>query len=230
MTNERPVWRVVLSICITIFLVVRLIITCSKSNDNSKTIYNNSLNNIDFNKEINDNKIQYANNLEVKSNAILYLNYKEIDNISDNEKAAYMLSKFKKDSLISLDIESTIKIPKDYYFQKNYDDTLKMGFKSPKDLTVFIHDLESKNNVEEIFKSIKRGCKLEKLSIEKQSSSSKTIFYSFSKNNFKYNGYAMVIDSDGYFLFIEFESHKLSAFDLKFEALNFITTQIKSVK
>jgi len=59
MENERPVWRTVLSIFVTLFLVIRLVYTCSKMNDRKN-------NDVNLNNVINDNLIeqrQYQENI-----------------------------------------------------------------------------------------------------------------------------------------------------------------------
>lgn len=231
MNDERPVWKIVLSICITLFLVIRIAYRCSNSNNNA--VQNNMIQNTEqMNAMKNFQEIQKGNiaNIAAKSNQILYLSHKELDSLTTIEKKSYYLRKVTQDSVVNLDITTKIKVAKESYFQQNYDDSLRMGFKTPDNLTVLIHDFESKQSLEENFKSIKRGMKPSSLVYDKGTDKAKLFAYTLTKNDKKINGYAMGIHEADYFLFLEFESDKMSKDRVKMEALNYLLTNLKSPK
>lgn len=230
MNEERPVWRIVLSVCITLFLLVRLAYKCSNTNNSNTTYQNNAIESLERNNAMESYNELQRNSSEAKSNQLLYMSYQQLDSLSDNEKKQFGLSKLSKDSVVSLDVETKIKVDKDYFFQKNYDDSLKMGFKSPDELTLLIHDFESKQTIEENFKSLKRGMELSKLTYDQGTDKSKLFSYSIIKNGKKWHGYSMGFQQDDYFLFLEFESDKLSKDVLKMKALDYLLNNLKAGK
>lgn len=227
MENERPVWRTVLSIFVTLFLVIRLVYTCSKMNDRKS-------NDLNINNVLNDNLIeqrQYQENIQralsKKNNDLLYATYQSLDTINDAQKQLYSVIKLAKDSLVTFDLTTKIKVEKNYYFQNNHDDSLRMAFKSPKDLNVFIHDFESKQSEENNFKILKKNANLKHFKFENLLPETKTISYTITKNNITFNGFALSFKNDEFQSFIEFESQKISGLELKLAALSFLRTNLK---
>jgi hypothetical protein len=230
MENERPVWKTVLSIFGILFLVIRLVYTCSKMNDRKS-------NDLNINNVINDNLIeqhQYQDNIQrallKKNNDLLYTKYQNLDTINDAQKQLYSVIKLAKDSLVTFDLSTKIKIEKNYYFQNNHDDSLRMAFKSPKDLNVFIHDFESKESEETNFKNLKKNANLKHFKLDNLLTETKTFSYTITKNKITFNGYALSFKNNGYQTFIEFESQKISGLELKFAALSFLNTNLKQSK
>lgn len=150
------------------------------------------------------------------------MTYKQLDSISESEKNVFKVIKLKKDTLVALDYHSKLKLSKEWYFQKNYDDSLKMAIKMPDDITVFVHDFESRQKLEDNFKSIKRGLNLQSFAVEIATDDSKLVSYTIKKDNIPFNGYAFCVEQDNYFMFIEFESSTLSKAAVQEKALNFI--------
>ncbi|MBN8641519.1 MAG: hypothetical protein J0L86_06860 [Flavobacteriales bacterium] len=224
MSDDRATWKIMLSVCITLFMVGRLMYTCSNMNNKSTNYNSTPLPNVDYDYVRALREAQISS----KSNQFLYLSYKQLDSVSESEKKLYQVKKLVKDTLVSLDIETKIKIAKDWYLQKNYDDSLKLAFKTPENLTVFIHDFESKENAEVVFKSLKRGSDLKSVEIEGEDL--KTITYTVNKNNSLFNGYAFCFAQDNYYLFLEFESNTMKKEALKTTALTYFFTNIKPSK
>lgn len=224
MNNDKPVWKYVLSICFTLFMLGRLIYTCSNMNKKSTNYNPNPLLNVnyDYGRELREAQIS------AKSNQFLYFSYKQLDSISESEKKLYQVKKLVKDTLVHLDVETKIKISKEWYLQKNYDDSLKLAFKTPENLTVFVHDFESKENADAVFKSLKRGSDLKSVVMEGEDL--KTITYSVNKNNSLFNGYAFCFAQDNYYLFLEFESNTMKKEELKLKAFTYFITNIKPSK
>jgi len=86
----------------------------------------------------------------------MYTSYQSLDTLNEAQKQLYSVIKLAKDSLVTFDLSTKIKVDKNYYFQNNHDDSLRMAFKSPKDLNVFVHDFESKQSEEQNFKALKK--------------------------------------------------------------------------
>ena len=162
-------------------------------------------------------------NRQTISNLLFYKPYKQLDSLPQENKALYSVYKLDKDTVVNLDIETKIKIPKESYFQKNYDDSLKMAFKSPDDIVVFVHDFTGKGSNEDNLKSIKRGLNLQAFKTEENKTDNTNLFsYTVTQNGTTYNGYAMGFKNDNYFLFLEFESDKVSKEGLKVRALTYL--------
>jgi hypothetical protein len=230
--DERPVWKTVLGVVITLFFVTKTIYTCSHTNKTNTVnpVVNTFIESQDIqrNEQENSNRIKAI--LKIKSNNILYSSYESLDSLPYSEKEAYGVLKLKKDSLVYLDLSTQIKIPKDFYFQNNHDDSLQIAFKSPKNLNVFVHSFESKEDVETNFKRIKVYNNLQKFKVENTIGVTKTISYKISKNETKYNGYALSFTSKGFNVFIEFESQTLPKEKLKETALDFLLLNLKQKK
>lgn len=195
--------------------------TCSNMNNKSTNYNPNPLPNADYDyvQALRESQIS------AKSNQFLYLSYKQLDSVSESEKKLYQVKKLEKDTLVNLDIETKIKIAKEWYLQKNYDDSLKLAFKTTENLTVFIHDFESKENADAVFKSLKRGSDLKSVVIEGEDL--KTITYTVNKNNSLFNGYAFCFEKDDYYFFLEFESNTMKKEELKLKAFTYFITNIK---
>lgn len=198
--------------------------TCSKMNDR-KTNFNPIPS---INVENSHVATLREAQISTKSNEFLYWSYQQLDSVSESEKKMYQVKKLKNDTFISLDIETKIKVAKEWYFQKNYDDSLKVAFKTDENLTVFIHDFDSKENVETTFRSLKRQSDLKSVVIE--GDNLKTISYTITKNNSIFNGYAFCFTEDNYYLFLEFESNTISKESLKVKALTYFFNNLKPSK
>lgn len=223
--KETPVWRIVLSVLLAIFMVVRLIIAFSKagSTNSSAVVPDNEA--VRRNMEQTQSLIE--NGLNKRSNNILYTEYQTLDKFPQAEKDLYKISKIENDTMIGFDLSSKIRIKKGYYFQNNHDDTLRMAIKTPKDLNIFVHDLTGKGELSENFKSIKKDGELQDFKFGESTKAAKIITYSLTKNNSKFNGYALAIQDTDYTVFIEFESTKMQKSELKTQAALFLLENLK---
>lgn len=230
MSDERPVWKTVLSICVSLFLVIRLAYTCSKMSDPKPAYQQNVYQDLQNNEAIQNYQQAVREASTARSNKLLYLSYHALDSMPLNEKKQYAVTKLSQDTLVTLDLSTKIKVTKESFFQKNYDDSLKLAFKTPENLTVFIHDFESKQDCETNFKSLKRGMNLSSLQYDKGTAKAKLFAYSLTHNNIKFNGYCIGIQSDNYCLFLEFESDKIAKKALKEKALTYMLSVLHSHK
>ncbi|WP_426485831.1 hypothetical protein [Flavobacterium sp. 2] len=166
------------------------------------------------------------------SNNLFYSNYSDLDSLTISQQEDYGVCKLKKDSLIFMSIKEELNIPKGYYLQNNHDDSLRMAFKSPRNLTIFIHDFETKESVENGFKSLKRYSNLQKFKVENNLKTGKVFSYKISKEGKAFNGYAIAFQSKtrDYQFFYEFESNTLSKEILKEKALEFLLQNTKQKK
>lgn len=228
MNEEFPIWRKVVIFLFLLFSVIRLAYTCSKMNNRSSQ----NLNTDDLlnNQVYEDNSRIQQQNLEKKGNDFLYNSFKTLDSIDAAQKQVYSIIKLNKDSLIPFDMSTKIKVEKGFYFQNNHDDSLRLAFKLPKDLTIFIHDFESTNNEDENFKSLKKNARLKSFKLDDLLTKTKTTSYSITKNNTKFNGYALSFKNNNYQTFIEFESQKISGFELQMEALSYLRKNLIPTK
>lgn len=213
--DDRSTWRTVLSILSVIILGGRLLYTCSNmnnpryENDPVMESFRNSQ------EAMKENFRQHQEMQRKMSNAILYSNYETLDSLSALQKDNYGIQKLEKDSLIYIALDTQIKIPKDFYLQNKHDDSLRMAFKSPDNLNVFIHDFEAKAEIEPSFKTLKNSDNLQKFKVENTIGDVKAISYKITKQSKRYNGYALCFKNDGYLNFYEFESNKLPLDKLK---------------
>lgn len=228
--DDRSTWRTVLSVLSVIILGGRLLYTCS---DMNKPRYENDPVMESFRNSQEAMKENFRQHQEMQrkmSNAILYSNYESLDSLSALQKDNYGIQKIQKDSLIYIALDTQIKIPKDFYFQNRHDDSLRMAFKSPDNVNVFIHDFESKAEIEPSFKSLKNSDNLQKFKVENTIGDVKTISYKITKESKRYNGYALCFKNDGFLNFYEFESNILSVDKLKIRAIEFLSQNMKEKK
>ncbi|CAC9976699.1 hypothetical protein [Flavobacterium panici] len=228
--DDRSTWRTVLSILSVIILGGRLLYTCSNMN---KPRYENDPVMESFRNSQEAMKENFRQHQEMQrkmSNAILYSNYESLDSLSALQKDNYGIQKLAKDSLIYIALDTQIKIPKDFYLQNKHDDSLRMAFKSPDNLNVFIHDFESKAEIEPSFKTLKNSANLQKFKVENTIGDVKAISYKITKESKRYNGYALCFKNDGYLNFYEFESSKLPLDKLKGRAIEFFSQNMKEKK
>lgn len=228
--NEGSVWRNVLSILITCILVIRLIYTCSNTNNRSSSNFTPEPSYIEDAQKVMQESIDRNNKLRTfVSNNILYKNYDGLDSLSPLMKKEFGLTKLERDSAVKVDISTTLRIPKNFYLQNNHDDTLKMAFKSPQNMNIFIHDFDSKKGIAENFKSLKQDKELQKFK-EQKYSNFKVITYKITKDKKRFNGFALCFKAGDYLEFYEFESADLSADVLKLKAIDFLSENLKEDK
>ncbi|MEN2412806.1 hypothetical protein [Flavobacterium mesophilum] len=238
MSNESSSWRTVLSIVFVVISAARLLYTCSDMNRRQNTqntidvspyvMSQQQANAIAEQNRINSKIIEVEKNK--RSNNLFYSTYSKLDSLTALEQEDYGVYKLKKDTLVFIDIKNQLSVPKEYYFQNNHDDSLRFAIKSPRNLTMFVHDFETKDNVENSFKSIKKYSHLQKLKVEKASTKLTTLIsYQISKENKKLNGYAFAFQRTGkdYVTFFEFESATYSPDLLKEKALEFLLENLK---
>ncbi|WP_286969424.1 hypothetical protein [Flavobacterium sp. UBA4854] len=240
MSSESTSWRTVLGVIFIIISLLRLISTCSNSNRNSNSLVNSDLSpyvitqekaeELMKQREVNNQIAQFEKNR--RSNNLFYKNYGALDSLSIMEQNDYGFSKLKRDSVVFIDIKTQLNVPKEYYLQNNHDDSLRMAIKSPRNLTIFIHDFETKESIENGFKSLKKYSNLKKFKVENTIGMTKAISYQISKENKTFNGYALAFQGKGrdYQTFFEFESSTLSRDLVKTKALDFLLQNMKQKK
>ena len=213
--SETPVWRNVLSILVTCFLVIRLLYTCSNMNNRDSSAINPEIMNFQDTQKVMRESMERNKKLQkIFSNNIMYKTYQGVDSLSAVMKDNYGILKIEKDTSIVVDFTTTINIPKGFYVQKNHDDTLRMAFKSPENLNIFIHDFQSKDTLASNFKILKRDKDLQKFKEQKVTIFS-MITYNITNDTKKYNGYAFCFKVEDYQSFYEFESPNLTSDELR---------------
>ncbi|RQO78889.1 hypothetical protein DBR40_03960 [Pedobacter sp. KBW01] len=228
--RERPVWRIVLSIAIAIFAVIRLFATCNKMDSRQSNIPDSNI--------LNLTEQRFSNQGSVSSspppkawNSLLYKRYKYLDSLDLTRLRDFYIVKLTKDSLVSLDIKSQLKIEKGCFFQNTHDDSLKFAFKTPKNLNVFVHDFEGTSTVDASFKQLKSGSKIKNYrDFIKLSPNSKLVSYNITQSGIKFKGVAYAFKQDNYKMFIEFESSTLTQINLEHQALTYVSKHIKVVQ
>lgn len=228
--NEGSVWRNVLSIVVTCFLVIRLIFTCSNTNKNNSSDFAPQPSYIEDAQKVMQETIERNNKIRTYvSNNVLYKTYESLDSLSPLMKKEFGVIKLERDSLVYVDMYTTLKIPKNFYLQNNHDDTLKMAFKSPQNLNIFIHDFDSKKGIAENFKSVKLDKELQKFK-EQKLGGFKMLTYKITKDKKRFNGFALCLQAGDYQEFYEFESTDLPADMLRQKAIDFLSENLKEDK
>lgn len=199
-----PPWRTILSVIVLVISLIRLASTCSNNNGNNA---GSSVQQDQFMQDVYQRQAMYRNAMQGNSNDLLYASYDSLENMESAKKDIYRVTRIGKDTLIGYDLETKIKINKGEYFQNNRDDSLRMAVKRPDGLTVFFHDFESKGDLKYNFLEIKRGKGIADFKVESDKPDAKSVTYTFGKNGKKWNGYAIISRSNGYFASVEFESN-----------------------
>lgn len=220
--SDRPVWKTVLSIALTLIGVIKLAITCSQSSNRSSYSDNsydnpNSLFNR-YGSGTYDSKIN-----ESESNDLFYESYDSISTLNDSQKADFKVVKVKNDTLVSIDVSSKINVEPTSFIQKNYDDSLQLAVKLPDNTSIFLHSYTSKENMMDNFKAVKKKKNIKNITFKIDEPHSKFINYTYKYEGKKYNGCALLASENGEFTSLEFENNKISKEDLHLKALTFLT-------
>lgn len=218
--EDRPVWKIVLSVALTLIGVIKLAVTCSQSSNRSSYSSNdyqstNSL--FDRYGSTHESKIDNE-----ESNNLFYENYDSIKKLTNSERASYHVVKVKKDTLLPLDLTSKINIESKSFIQKNYDDSLKLAVKLPDNTSIFLHTYSSQADLLDNFKAIKKNKGIGKISTEVDDKSSKIVSYSYKYKDKNYNGCALITKGDGQFSSVEFESNKMSKSEIYLVAFTYL--------
>jgi len=223
--GNSSVWSTIISVCITLFLVIKIAVKCSGSNSNSSS-YQTSQHMDNLNKVLDNSRVKAADMHKIAWKNFFYMPYSKMDSTSSMIEDLYGIKKLTEDSLVRIDLKTKIKIPKESFYLNNYDDSLRFAVKFSNGTNFLMHDVESKDNIEDVFKLLK-GTDLYDLKSDKKNGSPLTIFeYKLRKNPKNYNGIVAVSNSEGFMNFIEFESPKKSSGDLKIEMTDFLMNNL----
>lgn len=225
--NEKPVWCSVLSVCLFLFAIIRIMVHCS--NTDRREAYAPTPATSQFGGSFPQATTSLEHSIPSKSyNDMIYKSYNYLDTLNTLQKKILRLSKLKKDSLISLDLSTKIKIYKDSYLQNTHDDSLLFSVKTPKNLNILIHDFQTKKLIDNSFKSLKAGNRISNYkNLITISRDSKFVSYSIIKNSQSFKGVALIMKNKEYVTFIEFESNQVSQKNLEKTALNYISKNLK---
>jgi len=222
--DNKPVWRIVLSVAFGLYVLVRLAITCNKVSDNSSSssiLQPHAYQSMKTSLEENSNN--YRNNIQNISNDIFYESYDSINKLGDSEMAIYHIKKVKKDTLLPLDLSAKINVDANSYIQKNYDDSLKLAVKLPDNTSIFMHSYKATTgDALENLKALKKKKNIQNISLKVDEPNSKFVSYNYKQNGKKYNGYALISKEDGQYTSIEFENNKLSKDELEMKTFLFL--------
>lgn len=232
--NERPVWRQVLSICLVLFALIRLGISCSKMNNRNRNQNLSTQSAVDLSSFENSTRAETPTNYEYRStkvyNEVFYKSYKYLDSLSIPQKRRGYIVKLKKDSLINIDYSSKFRILKNSYFQNTHDDSLRFAAKSP-NLIIFVHSFESNASLDSSFKKLKLNAQLKNYRpFIKLSENTKLVCYSITKENTTFKAMAYLVQQKNYCLFIEFESNKLSQKTLEEKTMRYMAENLITKK
>ncbi|MDR6565004.1 MULTISPECIES: hypothetical protein [unclassified Arcicella] len=214
--KEVPVWRILLSLAISIFFITRLFLEYSNLSSNTDSFHGDN----PFKKaiqeitgEANEKFDKVKNN---KSNEALYDKYADINVSLQEKREKDGIIKLVNDSLVNIDYYSKIKIPKNSYFQNNYSDSLKFAIKMPNNLNIFIHSFPAQGEVRDNFASLKRASDLKEFNFDYSIKDVLLFHYKLTENKIKFNGYGVVVSKeDAKLILMEFESKKLTQKELK---------------
>ncbi|MCU7613228.1 hypothetical protein N0B16_02165 [Chryseobacterium sp. GMJ5] len=216
--DNKPIWRTILSVGLCLFAVVRLVMTCSKSSRNGSytdTSYQ------DMNRLMEQSR-GYQNESQHSDNDLFYKSYEDLALLTEPEKALNNVMKLDKDTLFPLDMTAKIKVIKNSYIQKSYDDTLKTAIKLPDNTSIFVHSYEGNGDLVDNFKSVKRKKEIKNLTFKLDHPDTKYVSYNYTDQGERYNGLALVTKENNHFTFIEFENNKISKDQLELKTLAFI--------
>ncbi|MFC7773085.1 hypothetical protein [Flavobacterium sp. GCM10027622] len=217
MENNSP-WRIVLSVCLILFAVFRIATRCSNSSRSNS--YDNS---VQSNQDQISTSLRMINEQISKTGEDVFNDsYTKISTLDSIFLDQFSIQKLNKDTLVHVDLLSKIRIPKEAYLQNTHDDSLRFGSKFKDDVTLLVHDFESKSKAEENLKQLKNHSDFKVKPTENNSELGNYMEYSFSKNDKKVNGFAYSHNDDEYQLFIEFESDRLSEKEIKAYALHYL--------
>lgn len=222
--NRTPsIWRILLYIFFITMILFKMANRCQRKQQNEIINAERASKQQQLLEQKQQNSEYEARQI---SNNIFYYSYAYVDQLPAYQKEKYGIVKVTKDSLINFDLQTKIKCPKDYYFQKNYDESLKMAFKSKEDLNIFIYDFTSPNtHIGDNFRATKKGKDLQNVKYDEPIGKLKTLSYNIGSRT---NGFAIVFQNENYIMFFEFESGSLSPANLRQKGISFITNNLKA--
>lgn len=214
--ENKPAWRSLLSIGIILFAVIRIALTCSRSSESS---YMESPEYQRLTNGLREGALLKQRREKTASNNLFYESYDSIRKISPEERERFGVIETEKDSLVPLDLSAKIKVEKNSFIQKNYDDTLSIAVKFPDDTSLFMHSYGGSGTLMDNFKSVKKGRELKNISFTVNKPDSKFLSYRYTVEGKKYNGIAMMGKENNRFTFIELESNDLPKEALELKAI-----------
>jgi hypothetical protein len=124
-----------------------------------------------------------------------------------------------KDSLLSLDLTASLKVDKNSFIQKNYDDTLNLAVKMPDNTTILMHSYEGSGDLTDNFKAVKKSRELSNIKNIIDKKDVKYISYNYLNEGIKKTGFALLTETDRYFSFIEIENSQIPKSQLEKRAM-----------
>ena len=223
-----PIWRIVLSIVVSAFLIIRLaakIFAPSHPRPNPNQAALTQLQEMQDRRQASDDDA-----LARRSNEIMYASsYTDLDTLSAEKLRVYKIVKVQKDSLVVFDLKSKIKISKNYFFQNNHDRLLRMCIKTTNGTNILIHEFSSAGHIETRLQRLKEGRQFKDYTQENLDKL-RLASYRITNRDTKFNGFAIVFQDVNYSVFFEFESAKLNPAKLRKEALTFFSKNLIPTK
>lgn len=222
--ENKPAWRSLLSIGIILFAVIRIALTCSRSSESS---YTESPEYQRLTNGLREGALRKQRKEKTASKHLFYESYDSIRKLTPEERKRFGVTETEKDSLVPLELSAKIKVEKNSFIQKNYDDTLSIAVKFPDDTSLFMHSYGGSGALMDNFKSVKKGRELENISFTVNKPDSKFLSYRYTVNGKKCNGIAMMGKENNRFTFIEFESGDLPKEALELKAVTALAGMAK---
>lgn len=214
--ESKSFWRTVLTVGLLLFAVVRIAMMCGKSSSRGieeDKNYQRMVGHLQESRKLQEKATEKA------SNNLFYQNYDSISRLNDAQMAAYKVIKTDKDSLIALDLSASIKVDKNSFIQKNYDDTLNLAVKMPDNTTILMHSYEGSGGLTDNFKAVKKSRDLSNIKNIIDRKDAKYISYNYLSNGEKKTGFALLTETDRYFSFIEIENSLIPKAELQQKAM-----------
>ncbi|KQR92445.1 hypothetical protein ASG01_11015 [Chryseobacterium sp. Leaf180] len=214
--ESKSFWRTVLTVGLLLFALIRIAMMCGKSSYRSldhDENYQRMVTSLQEGRRIQEKTREKA------SNNLFYQNYDSISKLNDSQMNFYKVMKTDKDSLLSLDLTASLKVDKNSFIQKNYDDTLNLAVKMPDNTTILMHSYEGSGDLTDNFKAVKKSRELSNIKNIIDKKDVKYISYNYLNEGIKKTGFALLTETDRYFSFIEIENSQIPKSQLEKRAM-----------
>ncbi|MEN9336804.1 MAG: hypothetical protein RLZZ500_1791 [Bacteroidota bacterium] len=224
MENNSP-WRSVLSIVLLIVALVRIVMFCNRQNSTPNYNSDQQIQNMMQSQQETMQRVQEAQAVEAPKQ--LYIPYASLKDTEDIVLINRGIERVAKDTLMPFDLTTSLKIDKGTMMIRRPQSPIRFGFKGANDVMTWINDYTEKGSISELLGASRPDLKITKE--DKSSERTKQIFYTYTHEGQKINGFGVCTSEESGTIAMLFEHEKKSSAQLQTEFMTFVLTHFVKV-
>lgn len=224
MENNSP-WRSVLSVVILIIALIRIVMFCNRQNSTPNYNSDQQIQNMMQTQQETMQRVQEAQAAEAPKQ--LYIPYATLKETEDIALINRGIERLAKDSLFPFDLSTSLKLEKGTMIIRRPQSPIRFGFKGTNDVITWINDYTEKGTVSELLAAAHPELKITK--VDASSERTKQIFYTYTHEGQKMNGFGVCTTEDSGTIAMLFEHEKKTSAQLQTEFMTFVLTHFVKV-